>query len=435
MTRRNPLWRLLALLFAVSLVAAACGDDDEPEEDASASEADAGGEDSGGAGGDGTLKIGYLLPQTGDLSFLGPPMIKGVEMAIADINAAGGVNGKDVELVEADDGTDPDVASTAVDRLLSEDVDAIIGAAATGVTLAVIDKITGAGVVECSPSNTGSNLTDYEDDGYYFRTAPPDNLQGQALGDLITDDGNTNVGIIALNNDYGKGFAEHLTARLEDNGATVAAEVFYDPNGTDFAAEAKQVADAGVDAVAVIAYPETGGQVFSAMIANGIGPADVPVYVTDGLQSNSLYETIDANNAAVTQGVRGTAASSAPENGASFFPEAFAEFAPDVDTIYSAHAYDCAVLIALAAIAGESDDPTSIRDEINGITADGEKCSTVQECVDLLEGGDDIDYDGAAGPLDFTDAGEPGAGTYDIYEFQADGTYATETQVVIEPEE
>lgn len=430
MTRRNPLWRLLAVLFAVALVAAACGDDDDGDEaspSGSASEAD-----SSGDGGDGTLKIGYLLPQTGDLSFLGPPMIKGVEMAIRDINAAGGVLGKDVVLVEADDGTDPDVASAAVDKLLGTDnVDAIIGAAASSVTLAVIDKVTGAGVVECSPSNTGSNLTDYDDDGFYFRTAPPDNLQSQALGDLMIDDGHSNIGIIAINNDYGKGFAEQLAAHLEDAGASVIDPAYYDPAGTDFSAEAQQVAAGSPDAVAVIAYPDTGGQVFSAMIANGIGPSDVGVYITDGLQANDLYTKIDANNPAATQGVRGTAPSAAPEGGASFFPDAFAEFAPGVDTIYSAHAYDCTMLIAMAAIAAGTDDPSAIAEAINDLTSGGEKCSTFEECLPLLEEGEDVDYDGASGELNFTDVGEPGAGSYDIYEYGADGTYAVESQVVI----
>jgi branched-chain amino acid transport system substrate-binding protein len=428
MTRRNPLWRLVAILMVLGLVAVACGSDDN---ESSSDTTEKSGQQSGDAG-DGTLKLGYLLPQTGDLSFLGPPMIKGVEMALRDINAAGGVNGKDVALAQADDGTDPDVASAAVDKLLNtEKVDAVIGAAATSVTLAVIDKITGAKVVECSPSNTGSNLTTYEDDGYYFRTAPPDNLQSAALGDTITDDGKTNVGIIAINNDYGKGFAADLEKRLKDNGASIASTAYYDPNGSDFSAEAKQVADAKPDAVAVIAYPDTGGQVFSAMIANKIGPKDLTVYVTDGLQTNELYKKIDPNDPAVTQGVRGTAASSAPKNGAAFFPKAFAEFAPGTDTIYSAHAYDCAVVIALAAIKAGSDDPTKIRDEINGITKDGEKCTTVKDCVALLEDGKDIDYDGAAGPLNFTDAGEPGAGTYDVYTFGADGKYVTDKQVDI----
>jgi branched-chain amino acid transport system substrate-binding protein len=435
--RKSLLWRLLALLVALTLVAAACGDDDDDDDatggtsDESSTTTDGGGDNEG----DGTLKIGYLLPQTGDLSFLGPPMIKGVEMALRDINAAGGVLDKDVELEEADDGTAEDVASQATDGLLDAGVDAIIGAAGSTITLAVIDKITGAGVVECSPSNTGANLTDYEDEGFYFRTAPPDNLQGQALGDLITDDGHSDVGIIAINNDYGKGFAEFLEQRLDDNGASVVATSFYDPNGDNFDTNAAEVAEANPEAVAVIAYPETGGQVFSAMIANEIGPEDVQVYITDGLQSDKLYENIDADNPAVTQGVRGTAPSSAPENGAAFFPDAFAEFAPDVDTIFSAHAYDCATVIALAALTAESDAPGEIQAEMNNVTREGEKCDAFDECAQLIADGEDIDYDGAAGPLDFVEQGEPGAGTYDIYEYGAEGGYETESQVVIEPEE
>jgi ABC-type branched-subunit amino acid transport system substrate-binding protein len=429
MVRRKMVWRLAAPVIAMTLIASACGDDKKNNTAADSTTT------TQAATGDGTLKIGYLLPQTGDLSFLGPPMIKGVEMAVRDINAAGGFNG-DVVVAEADDGTDPDVAGAATDKLLNTDkVDAIIGAAATSVTLAVIDKITGAKVVECSPTNTGSNLTSYKDNGYYFRTAPPDNLQAKALGDLVTDDGHSKVGIIAINNDYGKGFAADLKTRVEANGATIAGEAYYDPNGSDFSADAKTVADAKPDSVVVIAYPDTGGQVFSAMIANKIGPADVGVYVTDGLQTNSLYQKIDAKNPALTKGVRGTAASSAPKNGAAFFPAAFAKFAPGVDTIYSAHAYDCAVVIALAAIAAGNDNGTAIRDAMGDVTKGGTKCTTFKACKDLLDAdaSADIDYDGAAGPLDFTNAGEPGAGTYDIYTFGADGKYVTDKQVNVLP--
>ena len=107
-----------------------------------------------------------------------------------DINDAGGVNGKQVEVTNSDSGdTSTDTASQSVDRLLSNNVDAIIGAASSSVSLSVIDKITGAGVLQISPANTSDELTDYADKGLYFRTAPPDVLQGRVLGDLILADG------------------------------------------------------------------------------------------------------------------------------------------------------------------------------------------------------------------------------------------------------
>ncbi|MBI5088595.1 MAG: ABC transporter substrate-binding protein, partial [Actinobacteria bacterium] len=113
--------------------------------------------------GDGVLKIGSILPVTGSLAFLGPPEIAGVDLAIKDINDAGGVLGKPVEISKGDSGDTPEFANQTVDRLLGENVDAIIGAAASGVSLGVIDKITGAGIVQFSPANTSDKLTTYAD--------------------------------------------------------------------------------------------------------------------------------------------------------------------------------------------------------------------------------------------------------------------------------
>jgi len=425
---RRSWLRLFAVLLSLSLVAAACGDDDDSDTDAGGTTTTGAPADRGNV--DGTLKVGSLLPETGDLAFLGPPMIKGVEMAIRDINAAGGVFGKDVEHVQADDGTDPDVAATAIGPLLTSDkIDVLVGAAATGVTQAVVDRVSGALVPQCSPSNTGSNLTaesstDPADD-YYFRTPPADDLQALALADLIVDDGHETVAIVTLNNEYGRGFAEHLAPALEEAGAEVVLDFGYDEKATTFDAEAQRVLDADADAVALVAYPDTGSKVIAAMIEAGVGPDDLPMYVTDGLQSTALAGAVDPDDASVLEGVKGTVPSAAPPTGAAFFPDAFAEFAPDVDTIYSAHAYDCTVIFALAAAIADSDAGPDIQAEVVGVTSVGEKCSTFEECIALVEAGTDIDYDGAAGALEFTDAGEPGAGTYDIWVFDAEG--GTET--------
>src|SRR4051795_10267255 len=124
------------------------------------------------------LIIGTLLPQTGNLAFLGPPEVAGVKLAIQDINAAGGVLGQQVGLVEGDSGdASTDTATQTVDRLRQAGLNAIIGAASSGVTQTVIDRITGAGVLEFSPANTSDIFTTYNDNGLYFRTAPPDLLQ------------------------------------------------------------------------------------------------------------------------------------------------------------------------------------------------------------------------------------------------------------------
>ena len=240
MIRPTPLWRSVAVLGVAGLVLTACGGDDEA---GTTDEPKASGSSSAPAGakGDGTLKIGTLLPQTGSLAFLGPPEFAGVDLAVKDINDAGGVNGKQVEVTNSDSGdTSTDTASQSVDRLLSNEVDAIVGAASSSVSLSVIDKITGAGVVQISPANTSDELTNYADKGLYFRTAPPDVLQGRVLGDLILADGNSTVGILALQDSYGTGLAENATKAIEGGGGQIVEQVVYDPKAASLRDRGRQ---------------------------------------------------------------------------------------------------------------------------------------------------------------------------------------------------
>ncbi|MEY3677569.1 MAG: hypothetical protein RL351_796 [Actinomycetota bacterium] len=169
---------VVAAAAAISLALAGCSASSEPV-----------------AKGDGVLKLGAVIPLTGALAFLSPPEIAGIELAVEDINAAGGVLGKPVEfsIEDSSDGDNPTVAPASATKLLSEGVDAIIGAAASGVTRLIIDQITQAKVVQISMSNTAPDLTTWKDGGYYFRTAPSDLLQGAIVGNQIVADGNENV--------------------------------------------------------------------------------------------------------------------------------------------------------------------------------------------------------------------------------------------------
>ena len=289
-------------------------------------------------------------------------MIRAVEMAVEEINAAGGVLGKDIVLVGEDDGTDPEIAGTAADTLLADDVDYHRGPAGSTVALSVLDKITGAGIPMCSPSNTGVKFTTVDDNGgFYFRTAPPDNLQAQVLADLIVADGHQNVVVLAQSTEYGEGFANFLVEELNALGATAPDPILYDAEAGSYQAEAEQIAGEAPDAVATIGYDE-GAQVITSAIAEGIGPQDdVQWYGTDGIQSSSFWESVDADDPTVVEGIRGTAPSAAPADGEATFRERFEAFAPGVDTIFSGHAYDCVVIAALAAIAAESDAPQTSR--------------------------------------------------------------------------
>jgi hypothetical protein len=229
------------------------------------------------AGGNATgepLIIGYLLPETGSLAFLGPPEVAGFNLAITDINEAGGVLGAPVRPEGGDSGdASTDTATQTVDRLLQAGVNAIVGAASSAVSQTVIDTITGAGVMQISPANTSDIFTTYNDNGLYFRTAPPDLLQARALSDLILEDGNNTVGILALNDPYGTGLAENTQKNLVEGGLSEddIKTIIYDPQAANYDSEVQQMVELNPDAIVVIGFEES-SKIIQGLNAQGIGP-------------------------------------------------------------------------------------------------------------------------------------------------------------------
>ena len=244
--------------------------------------------------GDGQLHIGALLPETGSLAFLGAPEYAGLVFAINEINLAGGVLDKEVLYTQGDSGdTSTDIASTTSDRLISEGVDAIVGAASSGVTLTVIDKITAAGITMFSPANTSPALSDYADDSLYFRNAPADGLQGAVVANQIIEDGNASVFIMNLDDAYGNGIAAVVKDVLEAAGVEVKGVKAYDPTAASFDAEVGEIVAADPDAIVLISFDE-GSRILRTAVENGIGPKVKMWYGTDGNMGNALGENFDA---------------------------------------------------------------------------------------------------------------------------------------------
>ncbi|MFC5994112.1 ABC transporter substrate-binding protein [Pseudonocardia hispaniensis] len=405
--------RMLMGLSVMALVAAGCGGGGGEAGGGAAPPA------GGGARADGVLKLGFVLPQTGQLAFLGPPQIQAARYAVSQINEAGGVLGKPIpDLVGGDEADQAAVAQQSADRVLASGVDAVIGAAASGMTLAIIDRVTGANVVQCSGSNTAPNLTDYNDNGYYVRTAPSDALQGPVLAETVVADGHSRVAIVARADDYGRGLAKATAQALEEAGATVALNETYDPNSQNFDALVQQVRGAQPNAVVLVSFEE-GTQVLKGLIEAGMGPGSVGIYGADGLRSEELPQLVAPGNPAVLAGMKGTAPASA--DNPQFLTD-LRSFAPELTEVqYAPQVFDCVNVIALAAESAKSDDPAVFKDKIVEVTRDGTKCTTFTECQRLLANGTDIDYDGVSGPLDFVPAGEPGTASIEVYTFNDQG--------------
>lgn len=362
------------------------------------------------------LKIGTLLPETGSLAFLGPPEFAAVDVAIKEVNAAGGVLGNPVTHVRGDSGDDKtDTANQTVDRELGQGVQAIIGAAASGVTKLVIDKITGAGVVVFSPANTSDEFTCWPDKGLYFRTAPPDSLQAQALAALMAADGAQRISILARNDPYGSGLADNTVQTLLDAGIpqNQIQKIIYDPNATSYNTEIDNVRVFNPDAIAVIGFDES-KKILTRMSEVQIGPGRKRVYGTDGNTGNALGVGLPPG---LLNGMKGT--TPLTKLSPDFEQRLRVENPGLIDTNYAGEAYDAVMIIALAAEQAKSTKGVDMAADINGITKDGEKCTTFRQCRDIIDSGGNPDYDGVTGTLDFAAAGERAVGSYGILTFNA----------------
>jgi branched-chain amino acid transport system substrate-binding protein len=377
----------------------------------------------GAAGGELTLKIGTALPQTGNLAFLGPPEEAGVALAIKEVNEAD--KGVQIEVTWGDSGdTDNKAYETEIPRLLNAGVNAIIGAASSGTSLQFIDQVVGAGVIQFSPANTSAALTDYDDKGLYFRTAPSDVLQGEVLGNLIAADGHQNIAMIVLNDSYGTGLAKFTTEAFEAAGGTVLAAPTYNTGDTSFDAQIAEVLATDPDAIVLITFEEV-----KTIIPDLVSqfPAD-KLYFVDGNLAN-FSEDFEPGTLTGAKGtLPGLDIETIPEFLTKMNDNWVAEGNPDLDGVYSygPESYDAVVLLALAALASGSVqgvDMAGKLQEVSGGSGSGTKCTSFAECADIINGGGVADYDGVSGPITFNEVGDPTEASIGVYVYEDSNEY------------
>ncbi len=431
--KRTMVLKTVAVLGAASIVLAACSSDSgDTTASATAEEtAAATTEETAAATTEETaaaectspsLVLGTMLPATGDLAFLGPPEFAGVEMALAEIDAAGGVLGSPVTYIEGDSGdTSTDIASQTVDSQLAQGVNAIIGAASSGVSLTVIDKITSNGVVQFSPANTAPILTTYADNGLYFRNSPSDVLQGAVLAGAAIDAGFTNIAVIARQDPYGEGLAAATVKDFTAAGGTVVGgkELLYDPAAPSFEAEVAEIKAGAPEAVVVIGFEET-VKLVQEMIKQGVGPKDVQLYLVDGNLSTTAFADFPKGT---MKGTIGTVPSGSVDM--TTFNERMLAFDPALtDYSYGPQSYDATMVIALAAHSAGCAEGVAIAAALADVAGNGgEECSTYADCVALLDAGTDIDYMGVTGGVDFNEFGDLLEGTISINEYTSNTEY------------
>jgi ABC-type branched-subunit amino acid transport system substrate-binding protein len=425
--KRSMGMKMAAALGAASLVLAACSSAEDTASEAVTSAetaveeavdaVESAVEDVTGGSADcqnDTLIVGSLLPATGGLAFLGPPEFAGVNKALAEIADAGGVLGAEVTYYEGDSGDLANqVYNQTVDSHLANGVQAIIGAAASGVSLQVVDRITANGVLQMSPANTSPALTEIDDRGLYWRVAPSDVLQGAIIAATAVAEGIESMAVIARDDSYGVGLMNALAKDFEAAGGTVTYKQSYEPETPSFNAEVTDIKASNPDAIAVIGFEES-TKLLQEMITQGVGPQQKQVFLVDGNISTTAYEDFPAGT---MNGVIATVPTG--EADLTAWNETLLEVDPNLtDFAYGAQSYDATILIALAAEAAGCGDGTAIASKLAEVAGDGgTKCTSFAECKSLIAAGDTIDYDGVIGPLDFNQYGDPASATIQVNKY------------------
>jgi ABC-type branched-subunit amino acid transport system substrate-binding protein len=390
---------------------------------------------------EGQLKIGTLLPLTGDLAQYGQPMQDSVGLLVETVNACQGAIGKPVALISEDDQTDPAAGAAGMTKLAEVDkVAAVVGAAGSAVSSAAIDIAVRNQVVQISPSSTSPAFTTRaakgEFKGFWFRTAPPDTFQGDALAQVAQQQGFKKVAVLALNNDYGNGLVQSFVPAFKKLGGTVVNEAkptLYAEKSTTFDSELSAAFSGEPDAVLVIAYPETGSLILKAAYEQGLLGGKTKLLLTDGMKTDKLAELVGkgSDGKFITAGVIGTAASAGGPANAAFVKAYKAKFGDRAPQVYDPNSWDAAAVIVLAAEAAKANTGAAIKDQIALVAnAPGEAVTDVCKALALVREGKDIDYQGASGTVDFNAQGDV-VGKYDVWTIADDGKLTVKSTVSI----
>lgn len=404
----------IALVASAALVLAGCS---------SGGGGESSGGESGGEASTGPLKIATLLPQTGSLDFLRPPVEAGIALALADIEAAGGVLDQPVEVVanaNEGDGSDITVVEKGAQEVIDSGAAFVMGAMSTSRSQHVYKDITGAGILMGSPSNTGDVMTGVSP--FYFRTAPPDSVQGSVLAQLILDDGNEKVGFLTFNDVYGLGLRDTIEGLVTDGGAEVVYGGKVEGNEfpveqTSFASEVTALKASGAEAIVVITFDQV-EQIIPELKAQGVDLSKV--YLVDGSLKN--FESLEPGLLAGAQGTK-----PGFEVDADFLQalkDAYQEeYGSELaDLTYAPEAYDLLTIVALAAEKAGATDAASIQAQLAAVTgADGgEECASFADCKALIADGKDIRYVTKAGVGPLNENNDPSTAWIGIYSYGTD---------------
>ena len=348
---------------------------------------------------DDTIKIGIVLELSGELAPMGEKMLDGARLAVDEINAAGGVIGKEIQLIEEDGGTDPDKGFDRVKKLVEIDgVQVIVGPMITPTSELSMPYAEDNEVPLITMSATGVPLSEMEGTEWYFRTCLRDDAQSLVLADFVMDQGYTRLATMVLDNTYGKGLEEALVEGLTAKGwqGEHVASVQYDITKKDYRSELQLIADRDPDVVLAVTYSDDGIIIFKQALELGL--ESIAWLGCDGNYGSGLFA--EQNSAkfmslAIAAGTRTIGMGTLYDNFVTNYTANFG-IAPE---IYCDTTYDAVYAVAKAIEAAGVYDGAAIRSALV-----------------------DLEFTGVTGPISFNSLGDRTSGAFELWDVVEDPT-------------
>jgi branched-chain amino acid transport system substrate-binding protein len=363
------------------------------------------------------IKVGSVAAVTGPVAEVAAGIVVGRNLAAQHVNDQGGLlDGAAYRLVLGDDQCDPKASVDAATKVVHvEQVVAIIGGTCSGGTNAMAQSVTiPAGVVSVSDSATAPSITELKDNDLVFRVVPSDAFQGKVLAGLAMDRGLRKLALTYANDDYNAGLATAFEASYRELGGEITANQMHEPNKASYRSELATLAGQPADGLALFAYYGGSGiTIIRNSLENGLFDTFL---AADGMADTTVIEQIGAD--ALRDHLFVTLPGADTEN------PSYQAFAADLEASgtdpagpFIANGYDATFLLALAIEKAGAADRAKIGEALRAVASPP---GTVirpgewSEAKAAIAAGDDVNYEGAAGPADFDDNGDV-AGVYQLY--------------------
>lgn len=387
------------------------------------------------------ITIGFSIVATDPA---GRPALKAARLAVDIINKSAGSHGKKVNLlVDYLPNRDYAFVDKSISTMINKGVSAILSSGGSGVTIKVSEKTIQKNIVLISGSSSSPRISKLKDNNLVWRTIPSDVFQGKIAAKIIDSLGSKSVGIMYINNPYGKGLAEICTAELQKRGKSKVKSVFYEEQqdyaATNFTSQLKELFMAKPEVIYLISYGEDGAKIVNQSYNNGfITDTYKPTiigcdanYNNDfllGVESTSRIEgmlgliyTHPRGNKEFTSFMEQYSTFNEPQDSADLANASLATLLNvEATSAYAANAFDAIFTVVLASISAKSNDGQKIAAEIPLVTKNRtqvEKISFLEyeKAASILQKGVKINYDGCSGPIEFDENGDVQTGNYQLW--------------------